>query len=295
MALAQDPGAGRPKATMWHGPASHTPAASIAVQARWKRQEPAKPKASMWHGPASHAPPDNQPSASPLAKRQNPLGSRPKATMWHGPASLGSPSSPTSLPILRKRQDPVGSRPKASMWHGPASNAPFDDPSPVTDLEKRASTTQLDMTPFAGMKPLPGLASPAAPLPVFPFDPKPNNARPNGTMSTISASGAFAASAASPTHATMWHGPQTLPTNNVDAPIRTAAVKPDCKAPYQIGNSASSSKGTCIQYQEVETKTSMVNCQGCTIHILTDVASSTDSALVGFGGLFGPGAMIVSL
>lgn len=187
MALAQDPGAGRPKATMWHGPASHTPAASIAVKVRSKRQDPANPKATMWHGPASHASPNSLPLPLPRVKRQNLDDSKPKATMWHGTASFGLASTPTALPMLRKRQDSAGSRPKASMWHGPASNAPFELSSPITDMEKRASPTLLDMNPLAGLKPIPGLASPAAPLPVSPFDPRPNTAKPNGTMSAISA------------------------------------------------------------------------------------------------------------
>lgn len=188
MALAQDPG--RPKATMWHGPALHSPFASTGVRLKLKRQDPAKPKATMWHGPASHAPPDSLPLPPPQVKRQyldDSKANKAKATMWHGPATFGLASTPTAIPMLKERQDPTGSRPKASMWHGPASNAPFELSSPITDVEKRATPTPLDMSPLAGLKPVPGLASPAAPLPVSPFEPRSNTAKSNGTVSAVSA------------------------------------------------------------------------------------------------------------
>ncbi|KAE9974576.1 hypothetical protein EG328_003749 [Venturia inaequalis] len=172
---------------MWHGPASHTLAVPIEVRPRSKRQDAVKPKATMWHGPASHAPPSVPPLPLPQVKRQNLEDSRPKATMWHGLESLGLASTPTESSVLRKRQGPVGGRPKASMRHDPASNAPPELSSPFTVVEKRASPTQLDMIPFLGMKPIPGLASPAALLPVSPFEPKPSTEKLDGTMSAISA------------------------------------------------------------------------------------------------------------
>ncbi|TLD37722.1 hypothetical protein E2P81_ATG03397 [Venturia nashicola] len=172
---------------MWHGPASHTPAASIVVKLRSRRQDPLRPKATMWHGPASHAPQSGFLLPLLQVKRQNLDDSRPKATMWHGPATFGHASTPTESPMVRKRQSPDSSPPKASMWHGPASNPSFELSTSTTDVERQLSPTSLNTNPLAGLNPDSGIASPAALLPVSTFEPRPSTANPDGTMSSVSA------------------------------------------------------------------------------------------------------------
>jgi hypothetical protein len=94
--------------------------------------------------------------------------------------------------------------------------------------------------------------------------------------------------------ATMFHGPHTAGRSDAD-PAPTPAPDADCKAPYQIGTPSASSSGTCIQYRDIFTSTKLVDCNGCAATPKGQAKPSTSStALIGFGGLFGPGPMVVS-
>ncbi|QDS73091.1 hypothetical protein FKW77_000273 [Venturia effusa] len=184
MAFAQDPSADRLKETMRHGSATHTvtPAASIAVRRRLKWQNPAKSEALMWPDAASHA-------SLPLPQfdRRSLGDSKAKKAMWHDSAPFDLAATSTAFFMLRKRETPADTRPKASMWHGPLPNTPLDLSSPITGAVTRSSPSPLDMKPLAGLKPIPGLASPAAPLPVSPFEPTHNTAKLKETMPANSA------------------------------------------------------------------------------------------------------------
>lgn len=74
------------------------------------------------------------------------------------------------------------------MWYASVFHAPFEIElsSPSTGVKERASPTLLNMNALKGLKPIQRLASPAAPLPVSPLEPRLNTAKPDWSLSTIS-------------------------------------------------------------------------------------------------------------
>jgi hypothetical protein len=184
-----------------------------------------------------------------------------RATPWHGPHTAHGNSVVGRSPIETPAQAP----PKATMFHGPHTADPPEKPHPPMRTFPVQETTKATM--FHG----PHTAEPG----------KEAGPRP---MQSPPAKGSSRAS--------MSHGPHTADTTRARAHDQAS---PDCKAPYQIGLPASTTGGTCVQYMEISTATSKVNCAGCPPSQPTQASSSsTTTAFVGFGGLFGPGPMIVS-
>jgi hypothetical protein len=241
----------------------------------------------MWHGPQTV--PGNPPVALPSPG--SPAG-RPGAE--RGPVVVpGSKSSPR---IASAGVDHPSSR--ATPWHGPytASNSVVG--RPTIDLPDQPPPPKATM--FGGPHTSePSPESPDPPMRTFPMisvlettkatmfngphtaePPKQPGARPNPPSPPKG----------SP-KATMFGGPHTANPTRAQSP--TPMSNSNCKAPYQLGVPSSISSGTCIQYRDIYTATSKVNCAGCPPPQPTpDPSSST--ALVGFGGLFGPGPMVVS-
>jgi hypothetical protein len=222
------------------------------------------PRATPWNGPHTA-------SKSPGRVIDRPGVSRGPAQVSHGFRTTPRIAVPNTEPPPTK----------ATPWHGPhtagkvfierSANHMRDDPPEVPDPPMKSFPVPEEIPLRASVFNAPMTAdSPrqSAPLPTPPQAPGKGSTR-----------------------ASMFHGPHTADHTRAQSP---GDMSPNCKAPYQIGNPASSSAGTCIQYMSTATATSKVNCAGCPSPQSTAASSST-TAFVGFGGLFGPGPMIVSL
>jgi hypothetical protein len=191
---------------------------------------------------------------------ENSVPSQSRATPWHGPYTALSNPVVGRLPMETPAQVP----PKADLFDEPHPTDPPGIPDPPMRTFPARDLTRATMfhgphTAEPGREPGPG----------------PSRLPPQGSS-----------------RASMFHGPHTAGPTRVRSPGLSNA---DCKAPYQVGLPATISGGTCIQYREISTATSKVNCAGCPPSQPTQASSSSStSAFVGFGGLFGPGPMIVS-
>jgi hypothetical protein len=190
------------------------------------------------------------------------------------------------------------------MWHGPIPASVNPPALPAPSPPGTASASRL--VPWTGPKTIPSIPnspSPAAPLPPSPFSLPPGRQTPwNGPHTALSSTppAQLRPQTLSPpvkgtSKASMWHGPHTAnpPPQATGRAAVTAAQSADCKAPYQIGLPLTSSGGTCTQFRDIFTDVSFVNCAGCPSPTAVATTSTSDTAYVGFGGLFGPGPVIV--
>jgi hypothetical protein len=275
-----------PRATPWNGPHTASKSPGRIIDRPGVSRGPAQvphglrttprialvdgldpPKATPWNGPHTA-------SKSPGRIIDRPGVSR-------GPAQVPPGFRTTSrIAVPSAEPPPTKATPtKATPWHGPhtAGNVIFersannlrDDPSDIPDPPMKTFPAPEEI-PFWGSI-LNAAVMAESPKPPAPL---PTPSQPPGKSST---------------RASMFHGPHTADPTRAQAP---ADMSPNCKAPYQIGNSASSSAGTCVQYMSTATAVSKVNCAGCPSPQSTASSTST-TAFVGFGGLFGPGPMIV--